>query len=381
MTGSLQVKNEKFYMVLNLYENGKRKTKWIATGLDVKGNKRKAEQMLREKLQTYEPQKPSADMLFADCVRQWLTTVARKVDAITYQGYEVLVNLHILPYFDENRLQLKQMTVDVLQLYFDEKATRGRADGKGGLSPKSLRNLRNVINQPLREAVKNGLLSSNPCEFVVLPRKERYQSKFYTESQMHALFDAIQGDELEPLIRIAALYGLRRSEVLGLQWDSIDFESGLLTIKHTVAKVTKTVAKDSTKSASSRRSFPLTPEARAIFENAKQAEAENRKAFGKEYKHTPYVFKWANGEPYSPDYVSKHFRLLLKKHNLPHIRFHEIRHSCASMLMNNGCTLKDVQEWMGHADIQTTSNIYGHLDAARKQGMADVLRGGLFGKC
>ncbi len=381
MTGSLQVKNGKFYMVLNTYENGKRKVKWIATGLDERGNKRKAEQMLRETLLTYEPQKPSAEMLFADCVRQWLGVIIRKVDTVTYQGYEVLANTHILPHFDGNRLKLREITAATLQSFFDEKATNGRKDGNGGLSPASLRRLKNIINQTLNEAVKSGLLSTNPCQFVTLPKEEQYQAQFYTASQMQTLFEAIKDDPLAPLVRIAALYGLRRSELLGLQWDSIDFEAGLLTIKHTVSKVTKTVAKDKTKNASSHRSFPLTPAARAIFENAKRQEDENREQFGKAYQYNPYVFKWPNGQPISPDYVSKHFRLLLKKHGLPTIRFHELRHSCASLLLNSGCTLKDVQEWMGHADIKMTANIYGHLDAARKQSMADKLSSSLWDEC
>ncbi len=170
MTGSLQVKNGKFYMVLNIHQNGKRKNKWISTGLDEKGNKRKAEQMLRETLQTYEPQKPSADMQFSECVRQWLSMCVRKVDTVTYQGYEVLANTHILPYFDNSRLKLSAVSVDVLQAFFDEKAKNGRRDGKGGLSPASLRLLKNIINQTLNEAVRNGLVASNPCGFVVLPR-------------------------------------------------------------------------------------------------------------------------------------------------------------------------------------------------------------------
>lgn len=380
MTGSLQVKNGKFYMVLNIYENGKRKTKWIATKLSEKGNKRKAEQMLRETLQTYEPQKPSAEALFADCVRQWLSTIVRKVDTVTFQGYEVLANAHILPYFDENRLKLREVTVTTLQSFFDEKALKGRKDGNGGLSPASLRSLKNIVNQTLNETVKNGLLTTNPCQFVTLPRHEQYQAQFYTASQMQALFDAIEGDPLAPLVHIAALYGLRRSELLGLQWDSVDFETGRLTIKHTVSKVTKAVAKDKTKNASSHRSFPLTSEARAIFEKAKRDETENKAAFGKSYETNPYVFKWPDGRPFAPDYVSKHFRLLLKKNGLPLIRFHELRHSCASLLLNSGCTLKDVQEWMGHADVKMTANLYGHLDATHKQSMADMLSNSLWDK-
>lgn len=360
-------------MVLNIYENGTRKRKWIATGLDVKGNKRKAEQMLRETLQTYEPIKPSAEMLFSDYIRNWMPLIARKVDAVTYQGYEVLLKAHILPYFDSTRLRLCDINANTLQAFFDEKAANGRTDGKGGLSPATLRRLKNPINQTLNEAVKDGLLPHNPCQYVVLPKKERYEAQFYTITQLHALFQAIEGDPIAPLVQITALYGLRRSEVLGLKWDSIDFENRLLTIKHTVSKVTNAVAKDKTKTASSHRSFPLTKEAVTIFNEARRQEEENRVLFGKEYNANEYIFKWANGTPFAPDYISQHFHLLLEKRGLPIIRFHDLRHSCASMLLNNGFTLKDVQEWMGHSDITMTANIYGHLDNARKQTIADNL--------
>ena len=190
---------------------------------------------------------------------------------------------------------------------------------------------------------------------------------------MQRLLDAVRDEQLYPLIRITALYGLRRSELLGLKWDSIDFENGLLTIKHTVSKVTKAVEKDRTKNASSFRSFPLTPEARAIFMTEKAREQANSALLRSAYLRNDYVFKWDDGHTYSPDYVTRQFSKLLKKYGLPHIRFHELRHSCASMLLNAGFTLKDVQEWLGHADIKMTANIYGHLDVARKKGMAEML--------
>ena len=146
-----------------------------------------------------------------------------------------------------------------------------------------------------------------------------------------------------------------------------------IQIRHTVSKVTKVVEKGKTKSQSSRRSFPLTAEARGIFLAAKAAEEENLRLFRKSYKVNDYIFKWPDGTPFAPDYVTHHFAKVLKQNGLPHIRFHELRHSCASLLINNGCGLKDVQEWMGHSDIQMTANIYGHLDTARKQGLAEKL--------
>jgi len=381
MTGSLQIKNNKFYIVLNSTENGKRKLKWIATGLPIKGNKRKAEQMLRDTLHEYEnrPEMVKSDVLFSDYIQLWLKVAQRRVDEVTFQGYEQTANAQVLPYFAVTGVKLQEITVEILQSFFDQKFANGRRDGKGGLSATTLRQFKNIINQSLNEAVKNHLIAFNPCQFVELPHKERHFSSFYSAEQLRALFEAAKDDPLYPLIRITALYGLRRSEVLGLKWDSIDWQGKRLVIQHTVARITRKVEKDKTKNKSSYRSFPLTDEAAEIFRAAKAAEIENRRLCKKDYQLNDYVFKWPDGRPYSPDYISSHFALLLKKNGLPHIRFHELRHSCASLLLNNGYTLKDVQEYMGHSDIQMTANIYGHLDIARKQALTDNISDALFG--
>lgn len=243
------------------------------------------------------------------------------------------------------------------------------------MSPRSIRLHKNILHQTLNEAVKNGLITSNPCQLLDLPSVPRYEAGFYTCEQLKALLQAAKGDPLYPLIQIAILYGLRRSELLGLKWDSIDFVQKTLTVRHTVSKVTKAVAKDKTKTASSYRSFPLTEEAALIFRQLKAEENRNRRLMGAAYQENDYLFKWPDGRPFPPDYVSHHFSRLLKNHDLPHIRFHELRHSCASLLLNSGFTLKDVQEWMGHSDISVTGNIYGHLDIARKQTLAASLTG------
>lgn len=380
MTGSLQVKNDKFYIIVNLKENGKRKQKWIATGLDVKGNKRKAEQLLRETLisSEREPVRPTNGVLMADYIRVWLKVAERRVDSVTHQGYVLMANAQVIPYFEKTGMKVQEITRDSLQAFFDEKYKCGRKDGKGGLSPASLRQYKNIIRQTLDEAVKNGLIATNPCQYVELPKKEHYESSYYNAAQLKTLFDAIQGDPIGPLVRITALYGLRRSEVLGLKWDSVDFAADRLTIKHTVSKVTTTVCKDKTKNSSSHRSFPLTSEAREIFLEARAEQEKNRRLCGSSYEMNDFIFKWPNGKPFSPDYVSAHFALLLKNNHLPHIRFHELRHSCASLLLNSGFTLKDVQEYMGHADIQMTANIYGHLDTQRKVLLTEKMASSLF---
>ncbi|NLT62942.1 MAG: site-specific integrase [Clostridiales bacterium] len=376
MTGRLQEKNGNWYLILNTYDStGKRKLKWISTGLPVKGNKKRAEKLLQDAIREHDQQEglATSDITFADYIRVWLQYVQRKVDSVTYQGYLALANVHLLPYFDGKGNKLQELTREQIQAYIDEKAHNGRCDGKGGLSYSSMKLHKNIINQTCNLAVQKKLLFKSPCEFILLPQAKKLEYSFYTSEQMQQLFEVTKNDPMHNLIRITALYGLRRSEVLGIKWNSINFDSDMLTIKHTVCKVTTVVEKDKTKNASSHRSFPLLPEAKAVFERIKVEQEQNAQVFGQDYHKSDYVFTWNDGRPFSPDYVSQHFAHLLKKHELPHIRFHELRHSCASILISMGFTLKDIQEWLGHSDIKMTANIYSHLDVERKKSMAERL--------
>ena len=382
MTGSLQVKNGKYYMVLNGVENGKRKQRWVSTGLTEKGNKRKAERMLRERLAEEERKAPSGEatnILFTDYLQRWLALSERRVDEVTMQSYRMLSLRHVLPWFQERCLTLSEVSRKVIQEFLDEKGRCGRLDGKGGLGPKSLRELKNILNQTLNEAVREELLTVNPCNLLRLPPKETSRAQFYTSEQLNALLTAVKEEPLDPLIRTTDLSDHRRTELLGLKWDGLDFENDTLAIRHTVVKVYSTVAKDKTKTKSSYRSFPLPPEMRDLFLSLRADQERNRRLLGKDYVQTDYVFCWPDGRPFTSDYVSHRFGKLLKKYGLPHIRFHDLRHSCASFFINQGCDLKQVQEWMGHSDISTTANIYGHLETQRKNAMAAMVSGSIVG--
>lgn len=376
MTGSIQIKNGKYYAVINTTDiYGKRKQKWISTNLEIKGNKKKAEKFLREKIKEYELQEnlvPS-DILFSDYVKYWLNSIKGTIDTISVQGYESVANAHIIPYFAEKKIKLINISKEIIQEYIDLKSKNGRLDGKGGLSPKTIKTHKVILQLALKDAMKNNLILKNPCEFVKLPKMEQRDITFYTEQQITDLFNAIRNEPLYPLIYFTVIYGLRRSEVLGLKWDSINKDTMTITIKHTVVRFTTIVEKDSTKNSSSFRSYPITDEVKEILQNLKAQEKENQRLFGSEYIKNDYIFKWNDGRPYSPDFISMKFSKLLKQYNLPHIRFHDLRHSCASLLVANGYQLKDIQEWLGHSDIQTTANIYAHLDAKRKSNIANSM--------
>lgn len=376
MTGSLQTKNGKYYAVINLIDiNGKRKQKWISTGLEIKGNKKKAEQFLRDKIKEFELQKNivSVDMLFSDYIKSWLENVKISVDEITYKGYQWVSEAHILPYFTSKKIKLCDISRKHIQDYINYKFENGRLDNKGGLSPKTLKEHKLIINSVLKEAVKNDLISKNPCEFVKLPSIQHREPTFYTKQQVSELLTAIEKEDLYPLIYLTIIFGLRRSEVLGLKWDSVDFDRKFITIKHTVVNYRGTVEKDTTKNKTSRRTYPMNDYVEKMLLDIKSKENENRCLFGKEYINNDYIFKWNNGKPFSPDYITAKFSKLLKENNLPHIRFHDLRHTCASLLIDNNYQLKDIQEWLGHADIQTTANIYGHIDIERKKNISNSM--------
>ena len=382
MTGSLQIKNGKYYAVINLTDsNGKRKQKWIATGLEEKNNKKKAEKFLRDTLQTYENTTniSQSEILFSEYIKLWLNSVKLSVDEITYQGYAIVANSQIIPYFENKNIKLCNLNRENIQEYINIKSENGKLNGKGGLSPKTMKTHKLIIQLVIKEAIKNDLIAKNPCEYVVLPKMQRREPQFYSETQITEFFSRIKDEEIYALLYITVVYGLRRSEVLGLKWDSVNFENKTITIKHTVVCCTQLVEKDSTKTNSSYRTFPLMNEVECLLLKLKEKENANRMLFGSAYNNNEYIFKWDDGRPYLPDYVTKKFQKLLKKYNLPHIRFHDLRHSCASLLISKGFTLKDVQEWLGHADIRTTANIYAHLDITRKESIAKSMSDGPWG--
>ena len=375
MTGSLQIKNDKYYAVINMKEGGKRKQKWISLDLPVKGNKRKADQKLRVILIEEEskygdnPEK----ILFSDFIKTWLNYKKNYIDELTFQSYEQVARIHVIPYFEKKKIFLQELTTEDIQQYADRKMQIGRSDNKGGLSPCTMRLHKNVINQTLDYARKRKYIKSNPCDFLELPPSRKPDINYYSPIQLENLIETFEGDPLRNIVYITTLYGLRRSEVLGLRWDSINFDNDTLEIKYTVSKVTKEISKNKTKPLSSHRTYPLLPQAKEIFLKEKAEEESNERFFGKGYDKNDYVFKWPDGHRFSSDYVSQHFTKIVRRNGLASITFHGLRHSCASMLVNDGFNPKDIQEWLGHSDVRTTMNIYGHLDSTRKKVVGEAI--------
>ncbi len=177
-----------------------------------------------------------------------------------------------------------------------------------------------------------------------------------------------------------AFYGMRRSEAIGLKWDAIGFEKNTLTIQHTVTSCEVDgkrvlIASDTTKTKSSRRTLPLVRFVRERLLDLKAEQDNNRRVFGKCYnkEYIDYVCVSSIGNLILPHYVTDNFRNFLQDNGLREIRFHDLRHSCASLMLANNVPMKQIQEWLGHSDFSTTANIYAHLEFSSKISSADSL--------
>ena len=387
VAGHLQEKNGMFYVVLNYRdENGKRKTPWISTNLPVKGNKKRAENFMMDVRRNFVPPNvqrseereamQKGDILFTDFLLKWLRVAKSTVKLTTYASYEMMATRIIIPYFETLNIKLKELTTEDIQEFYNAQLER--------VSANTVIHYHAVIHRALKYAVKIKTIQSNPAVNVERPRKEKFIGSFYDKKEINTLFDIIQGHPLEVAIKLAAFYGLRREEIIGLKWTAIDFENNTLTIQHTVTECNLDgkhieVASDTAKTDSSLRTMPLVTNFRAMLLAKKEKQEHYRKLCGRSYckEYLDYIFVNEMGERWKPRYLSDGFKRILEQNGLRRIRFHDLRHTCASLLLANNVPMKKIQEWLGHSDFSTTANIYAHLDFQSKISSAEAMLTGL----
>ena len=374
--GHLTIKKGRYYAVLSYNDSlGKRHEKWVATGLPVKGNKKRAEEFLMNLRRDFippEPQTPEEDMTFAEFCSVFLDLVKITIATPTYSSYEGMLRRAIIPYFRKRGILLKNLGAKDIQLFYASEMKR--------VSATTVIHYHALIHKALKYAVKIDLIDVNPADNVERPKREHFEAGFYNSEEMGRLFEVSRGTKLEIPILLGAFYGLRRSEVIGLKWNAIDFEQNTITIKHTVTSCNingriEIVESDTTKTKSSLRTLPLVPFVKERLLALKDEQEKNRQLCGRSYnkKYVDYVCVNEVGNLIKPNYVSEFFPKLLEKNGLRRIRFHDLRHSCASLMLANGVPMKQIQEWLGHSDFSTTANIYAHLDSSSKLNSANAL--------
>ena len=385
MKGTIQkkkVKSGKEYLYVFLSykdpKTSKRKQKIVSTGLLAKGNKRKAEKLIPGLIEEYgylevlQDTNDNTNITLCDYLDDWLKHKKRDLRKSTYETYEFRIRT-IKAYFEETEPLLKDVTPSMLNTFFKYALNYGKVNQKTHekepLSVRSVRSYRAILHAMFNEAIIDGIIDINPVNSVTVKGKKNKEYSeeylFLTEEEISDLleFMAEYYPRLLGITFMGAYYGLRRSELLGLKWSSINWKKSTITIEHTVVRIGSIISEDNTKTRSGTRTLNLFHSARACLKKIKKEQEENAAFYGQEYQNSEgYVFTWEDGRPYDHNYISKLFKKATKAYGRPEITLHKLRHSCCSMLINKGWSLKQLQYWMGHSDAETTLNIYSHYN-------------------
>lgn len=378
VTGSLQKKNNVYQAVLSFKDQDHWKTKWISTRIKTtRGNKRRAlAELERIRLNFQENLNnniDNSDIQFIDFMKNWLKIIKPSIEETTFCGYDNIINGRMSLYFKDKDITLNQLKPKHIQDFYQY-----LIDCK--LSGNTVKHYHANIKAALKYAMKTEIISSNPADKVQLPKVQQYTAGYFSPNDILSIFQAVKNTNLETPVILASFYGLRRSEIVGLQWSSIDFSNKTISIKHIVTQINenhsiKIIQKDRTKTKSSTRTLPLLPEVEAYLIELRQKQNHNKLIYKNDYnmENIDYLCVDNLGNLIAPNHISQYFRNLLIKNNLPVHRFHDLRHSLASLLLNKGISMKQIQMWLGHSNYTTTANIYAHLDTSSMNRSADVI--------
>ena len=384
MTASIQIKNNKYYIVLNWTDkNKKRRQKWIKTDLSASGNnKRKAEKLRIEVLtawQDKDKEENETEMKFSTFIKEWLEITKNSISDNTYFSYRQTIHNSICPYFERIDIKLTDLKPYHIQDFYTYKMTTER------VSANTIHHYNANIHKALDFAVKSELIAVNPSDKVDLPKKKKHIAQFYTVDEMQVLLKNAKGSPIETVVLLASWFGLRRGEIIGLKWESIDFANGILSITGTVRDKGKSGSKiknlryePTAKNHSSIRSFPMPKQAIEYLKHLKDIQDKRKQNDGYNHQWDEFVCVRENGDLIPLEYVSRAFPKLCEKSGLKRLKLHELRHTNISLLLKNGASMKELQEWAGHSNYNTTANIYAHIQEESKNRLSKTIEKVLF---
>ena len=393
-------KKNKLYVVVDYKDaDGNRKKKWLPTGLDVDTKKKEITVVADKIVSEYydknfglfnlteknigEIDVPSVSKTITeissekfelfDFMDKWLKYKKPRVSKLTYDEYRSGIK-RAKQFFKKDTFYIDTIRPIDIQDYYNSILS-------SGAKTSTLKNRHLCMHNLFEYAVKLDLIPFNPTSRVEMPKLEKHDATFYSKEELDSLFSVFVDDRMEIVVHIAAYYGLRRCEILGLQWDSIDFENKTITIRRKVITVMgdggeyETICENKLKTNATRRTLPLVPHSERLLSAKKKQQEYYRKMLRGGYNNDYLNFVCTDdfGNLIKPEYVTSHFRYVVDKNGLRHLRFHDLRHTCASLLIANHIPLKAIQDWLGHANFQTTANIYSHLDFSSRVESAETI--------
>lgn len=318
-------------------------------------------------------------MTFGEYLRHWLATYAtHNTRETTYRGYEVCVRCHIVPVL--GGIALQKLTPAHLHGFYMQAVNGARADRRPGtLSAHSVRLAHSVIREALQHAFEMNMVPRNVADATKPPRAVRPQVKVWDAEDARAFLDAADDDAFAPLWLMALVTGMRRGELIGLRWQDVDLQRAVLHVRHTLMVVKGERGLREPKTKSGRRTIALSPACVAALKEHRIRQNARRLRMGADWHDRDAVFAAANGEWIDPGNLSRHFSRIVKRAELPMIRFHDLRHTSATLLLKEGVNVKVVSERLGHANISITLDTYSHVLPSMQQDAADRMDTALFG--
>ena len=380
---SVQSKKGRLYAVMQVKKDGTTKPVWRALGLPEGANKTKVNKAFREVVAQYEQEfweeqerggRPPADIPVYDYLVSYLKRVEPELQKNTIVSYRSMTNGKIRRYFQRRpQLTVGNLKPQDIQDFYQSLF----ADG---VVANTVIHYHALLRRAFQQAFKEERIDANPFDRVGRPKKNKFHGENYTQEELLSLLHLARGDVIYPAILLAGAMGLRRSEALGVRWSRIDWEKRTVLLDTKIVEYRENGKKkvepvEEMKNKSSRRTLPLPDPVVEMLQVQKDHREVYRKMFQGSYnaQYLDYVCVNQLGELLRPSYVTDHFRELLEKYGLRHIRFHDLRHTFASLLINQDVPLINVSNFLGHSDLSTTANIYAHLDKASKQASAAVI--------
>jgi len=339
-----------------------RKRKWFygATQAEVRDKLTEARNRQHSGLAVDDAKQTLAQFLDA-----WLNIVAKpNTKAKTYEQYAYVVNRHIAPGL--GKATLARLSVQDVQGFLKTKSD-------AGLSARTVKHLRDTLRNALNVAVEWNLLVRNPAARAKPPSAARKQITVFDAEQARRFLEAAKGSRLEALFSVALSMALRRGEALGLHWSDFDFENRTLTIRYSLQRVAGKLLLSEPKTPQSRATIFLPQVATSALTAHRRRQEREKELAGSQWREQGYVFTTRRGTPVDPRNALRALYSVLKKANLPSIRFHDLRHSAATLLLVQGVHPRIVMELLRHGNIATTMDIYGHVIPAAQRAMADKM--------
>ncbi len=377
LRSSLKQRNGYYIVRLSWYDaKGQRKQTNVTTGLQVVGNKYRAEAREKEIYRQYESvllaeSQEASKIFYHEWLTKWLKFQENKISPSTFYSYKIVVEKHIIPYFKDRDITLAELNCKRIESYFDYRLK------SSDVSVNSLKHERCYISSSLKYAVTEGVLKYNPANGVRLPKIQKHIANTYTNEQLKTFLSAISGSELEPAILMAAWFGFRRGEVIGMRWDCIDIKNKTIAVRGTVKSQGKNGYSvyyvPSAKNNTSIRTLPMTEEQAEYFSKLKEQQKHRQAVKGYCHDFDAFICTYKDGKLISPNVLTRAVPKLTEACGLPRLKLHELRHTCLSLMIQNGISVLDAASWAGHSSPSTTQNIYAHVDARSKEKISAIL--------